>query len=199
MIMISLSLLSIGNKISLHSFNCEDHSAHTKHDTNSYIHFAKSIQSAIIMRFPFIKVYLKAIETDIILHQAEEESDKKKKTLIIDDLYKEVRIGAMEVYLGMNINNVKTQNLIFSKLTSHYWPNIENLLDIIVQYLPKFNLLINIFDYESPSIDVNKEFEDQKPEDLTYSRFEDVEIVLYYLKQDDIKAMNQTAFESNSK
>ena len=46
------------------------------------------------MRYPFIKVYLKPIDTEIIKHV------DLKKVQNLDDKYREVRLGAMEVNIS---------------------------------------------------------------------------------------------------
>ena len=57
---------------------------------------AKSLQSSILLRFPFIKVLLKPIDTCIIKqNKATLELLNAKHT--IDDKFKEVNIGALEV------------------------------------------------------------------------------------------------------
>jgi hypothetical protein len=82
-----------------HCSNCEDHATHTQHLNEIYSKFAKVIQKCIIIRFPYIKVYLKPIETDIIIGK-ESSITNSKKTNIIDEMYKEVRIGALEIQLA---------------------------------------------------------------------------------------------------
>jgi hypothetical protein len=156
-----------------------------------YKNFAKSIQNAIILRFPFIKVYLKPIDTDIFKN--EEKIDKKN--YIIDEKYKEVRIGAMEVLLCKKLNGVKETSQLFSKLQTHQWPSIGKLLDSIVQYVPKFNLNINIYDKESGILDYNKDYEEGKEEDYTYSKYEHIKVNVYYLNNDRIREICHAASE----
>ncbi len=143
------------------------------------------------MRFPFIKVYLKPIDTDIFKN--EEKMDKKN--VIIDEKYKEVRIGAMEVLLCKKINGVKETSQLFSKLQTHQWPSIAKLLDSIVQYVPKFNLNINIYDKESGILDYNKDYEEGKEEDYTYSKYKHIKVNVYYLNNDRIREICHIASE----
>lgn len=177
--------------IILYSANCEDHQIHTQHSSELYKNFAKSIQSAIILRFPFIKVYLKPIDTDIFKN--EDKVDKNNN--IIDEKYKEVRIGAMEILLCKKINGVKDIFQLFSKLDSHQWPSISKLLDSVIQYVPRFNLNINIYDKESGILDYNKDFEEGKEEDFTYSKYEHIKINVYYLNNQKIKEICNNAAE----
>ena len=46
--------------------NCEEHITHTFHSAEVYKNYAISLQKCILLRFPFIKVILKPIETDIL-------------------------------------------------------------------------------------------------------------------------------------
>ena len=183
--------MNIGTYLSKFSSNCEDHQTHTQHSSELYKDFAKSIQNAVILRYPFIKVYLKPIDTDIFKN--EEQTDNKN--VIIDELYKEVRIGAMEVLLCKKINGTKEIFQLFSKLQSHQWPSITKLLDSIVQYVPKFNLNINIFDKESGILDYNKDYEEGKEEDYTYSKYEHIKINVYYLNNDKVREIIKNASE----
>lgn len=144
-----------------------------------------------MLRFPFIKVYLKPIDTDIFKNDDKTE----KKTVIIDEKYKEVRIGAMEVLLCKKINGVKDIFQLFSKLQTHQWPSISKLLDSIIQYVPKFNLNINIYDKESGILDYNKDYEEGKEEDFSYSKYENIKVNVYYLNNDKISEICQNASE----
>lgn len=49
-----------------HCSNCIEHSNHTNHENNIYLNYARCIQKCILLRYPFIRVLLKPIETDII-------------------------------------------------------------------------------------------------------------------------------------
>ena len=46
--------------------NCEEHSTHTRHSPELYKNYALKIQKCIMLRFPFINVLLKPIDTDIL-------------------------------------------------------------------------------------------------------------------------------------
>lgn len=81
-----------------HCSNCEDHQTHTNHSPEGYKSFAKLVQRALHIKYPFIKIFLKPIDTDIIKHTG---LDKIKS---LDDKYKEVRIGALEVSIILYIS-----------------------------------------------------------------------------------------------
>ena len=46
--------------------NCNEHKTHTRHSQEMYKNFALKIQKCIMLRFPFINVLLKPIDTDIL-------------------------------------------------------------------------------------------------------------------------------------
>ena len=110
-----------------HCANCDKHLDRTNHSNDIFKKFSKYLQLSITMRFPFIKVYLKPIDT----------SDNKMN-----------RIGALEIQLGMKIYNQVILNPIFSKLTTGQWPNIHSVLNKISSYMPIFNLKLQIYDKE---------------------------------------------------
>ena len=45
--------------------NCKEHEKYTSHHADLYKNYALSLQKCILLRFPFISVLLKPIETDI--------------------------------------------------------------------------------------------------------------------------------------
>lgn len=59
-----------------HCSNCHEHITHTQHINNIYLKFARSLQKCILLRYPFMRVLLKPIETDIV-------STKKSKCIFI--------------------------------------------------------------------------------------------------------------------
>lgn len=76
--------------------NCEEHQTHTQHDSDVYRNFAISLQKCILVRYPFIRTLLKPVDTNININP-ELASHIVGKSNIIDEKYKEVRIGALEV------------------------------------------------------------------------------------------------------
>ena len=104
-----------------HCSNCNEHLNHTHHINNIYLNYAKGIQKSIQTRYPFIKVILKPINN--------EDSN-------------EVRIGAMEIQLFRGSD--KSLILLHSKLKEKCFPSLNPLLEKISQYIPLFNLELNI-------------------------------------------------------
>lgn len=115
-----------------HCSNCHEHESHTNHINNIYPNFARGLQKAIQLRYPFIRIILKSIDTDII-------NSNIKENIISN---KEVRIGAMEVQLYKAIDNTVVN--LHSKLNSKKFPNLEKLLDKINKYTTMFDLNIKI-------------------------------------------------------
>ena len=110
-----------------HCANCEKHLNHTNHSNDIYKFITKLLQACINLRFPFIKVYLKPIDI----------SNNKIN-----------RIGALEIQIGMRINDETSINTLFSKLNTGQWPNFHNILNKISAYVPVFNFKFQIYDKE---------------------------------------------------
>ena len=110
-----------------HCSNCDKHLNHTNHSNDIYRYITKLLQACINLRFPFIKVYLKPIDiTNTKIN----------------------RIGALEIQIGMKINNETTINTLFSKLNTGNWPNFHNILNKISSYVPILNFKFQIYDKE---------------------------------------------------
>ncbi len=110
-----------------HCANCDKHINHTNHSNDIFKYITRLLQICINYRFPFIKIYLKPIDT----------SNNKIN-----------RIGALEIQLGMKINNKTTINTLFSKLNTGQWPNFHNILNKISTYVPVFDFKFQIYDKE---------------------------------------------------
>ena len=133
--------------------NCKEHENITSHHADLYKNYALSLQKCILLRFPFISVLLKPIETDIKkgegykLPKVSKEGVYEKQYL--NDQFKEVRIGAFEVELCFKINGVLQTIPLHSKLETKQWPKIENILNKIVSYMPKFMGRIIVYQKET--------------------------------------------------
>ena len=134
--------------------NCKEHENFTSHSAELYKNYALALQKCILLRFPFVSVLLKPIDTDIVKsdwHKAKksDNNDKKNSTRIpmcyINDQFKEVRIGAFEVQLCLKADNQTKVIVLHSKLESKQWPKIENILNKIVSYMPFFKARIFIY------------------------------------------------------
>ena len=136
--------------------NCIEHQTHTQHSSDLFRNFAVNLQKSIHMRFPFIRVLLKPIETDILMEPTLANAILNK-TKIVEDKYKEVRIGAMEVQLCNRKKGEKNSNVILlhSKMMSKTWPSITNVLNAIVGCVPLITFEVKLYDRESKSEEAN--------------------------------------------
>ena len=123
--------------------NCQEHKTHTFHKAELYKNYAMSLQKCILLRFPFIKVILKPIDTDILkgekykLPKVDYKGNSEKK--FVNDKFKDVRIGAFEVQICFKKNGEDLKMaLLHSKLQTKQFPEIIKILDKIVSYLPTF-------------------------------------------------------------
>lgn len=186
-----------------HCNNCEDHSVHTQHINNIYAKFAKILQKAILIRFPFLKIILKPIDTQIL----NTNSNYSNNNNIIDHRFKEVRIGAFEIqlaYVFKDDNNIKKLQIIeiFSKLKLKQWPSLNSVLEKIMKNVPKLNLFINVYDKEEEDKEIkeeeNKEVDSKEKitsKNILFSKFENIKINLYNLKDNQIKELADLANE----
>ena len=179
-----------------HCSNCEQHLSHTNHVNDIYKRISKLLQLSINIRFPFIKVFLKPIDTSSNKHLN--------------------RLGALEVQLAMKLNDKQTITTLFSKLNSNQWPNINNILNKINSIMPVLNIKCTIYDKEEDldntslennennnNANINKN--DNKNNLLSLpSKYENIKINLYSLKNSQLEsycleAANQLDISFNPK
>lgn len=182
-----------------HCSNCEQHLNHTNHVNDIYKNISKLLQLCINIRFPFIKVFLKPIDTS-------------------SNNYLN-RLGALEIQLAMKINDKQSIITLFSKLNSNQWPNFNNILNKINSIVPVINIKCTIYDkeedIESSNLESNKNenndnnnFSSSKINENTLlvlpSKYENIKINLYSLKNSQIElyckeASNQLDIAFNPK
>ena len=166
-----------------HCSNCEQHLSHTNHVNDIYKNISKLLQLSINIRFPFIKVHLKPIDT----------SNKHTN-----------RLGALEVQLAMKINDKLTIMTLFSKLNSNQWPNFHNILNKIYNIMPVLNIKCTIYDKEEDSennsIENNNNIANSNGTTNNNnkllalpSKYENIKINLYSLKSNQIELYCQEA------
>lgn len=170
-----------------HCSNCEDHQTHTQHINEIYKKIAKVVQRCILLRFPFIKVYLKPIDTEIINRRIGEQL----RSTIIDKNYKEVRIGALEIQCAVKKEDKVTINTIHSKLNSGLWPSINTVLKKIVSLMPRMNLSCIVFDKEEGI----RSQSDDNEENLLPSKYENIKVCLYSYRNHQIEELIHYANE----
>jgi hypothetical protein len=139
--------------------NCKEHELFTSHHADLYKNYALSLQKCILLRFPFIRVLLKPIETDIKKGEAYKlpkvDAKGNCQKQYINDQFKDVRIGAFEIQLCYK-NKLQSEPqiiLLHSKLETKQWPKIESILSKIVSYLPVFKARIIVYQKETEEED----------------------------------------------
>lgn len=144
--------------------NCKEHERFTFHHAEFYKKYAVALQKCILLRFPFISVLLKPIETDIVKYEVLPKLKEKPKEpkKYINDKFKDVRIGAFEVQLCFKHNNETKIILLHSKLESKQWPKIDNILKKIVNYMPIFNGRLIVYQRDGED-DENEQEEGEDP------------------------------------
>lgn len=181
--------------------NCEEHATHTRHSADVYKNFALKIQKCIMLRFPFMIVLLKPIDTDIIKEEAlkfprlKQNGGRYDKITIINDKFKEVRIGALEIQIsGMKNGGDKFETfLLHSKLRSGKWPKIERILDKIVSFLPKFSCEVNVFEKqeETDSTEENGVNGVNEHENEIQTKIQYLQVNVYLLKNEKVQRLIQ--------
>ena len=139
--------------------NCEEHKTHTFHNADLYRNYAINMQKCILLRFPFIKVVLKPIDTNIMkeerlkLPKVDSKGNYQKK-IFVNDKFKDVRIGAFEVQICNKKNGEDLKiSLLHSKLKTKQFPKISTILDKIVGFLPKFSGKIITYEKEEDTFE----------------------------------------------
>ncbi len=181
--------------------NCQEHSMHTFHSSELYKNFALRLQKCIQMRFPFINVLLKPIDTDILIEEEYKlpkikNGEAYEKVQYINDRYKEVRIGAMEIQICTKKENSEPEiSLIHSKLKTGKWPKINEILDKIVTFLPKFQGKIILYEKEENNNNDSKEIiEEDKNNNIKQSFLSNIEVNIYLLKNSKIIQVSEEAW-----
>ena len=157
--------------------NCKEHENFTSHSAELYKNYALSLQKCILLRFPFISVLLKPIDTDIVKsdwHKIKkvDNTDKKNGSQIpmfyINDQFKEVRIGAFEVQLCLKADNQSKVIVLHSKLETKQWPRIDVILNKIVSYMPFFKARIFVYqkDLEENDEENSQNYGEEENQDM---------------------------------
>ena len=172
--------------------NCQDHQTYTFHNAEIYHNYAKNLQKCILLRFPFIKVLLKPIDTSINVKIKLPKINNGSK---LDNKFN-IRIGAFEVILCYKKKGNNTiKELLYSKLKKKKFPLIMKILDKIVYYLPTFSGEIILYEKEdNKDIIINendKENENYGLKDL----IEGLEINIYKLNNQQIINLANKALE----
>ena len=138
-----------------HCSSCEEHKNITQHQTDTiFKELAIKYQKIIQERFPFIKVYLKPIDVEIVKNEKfrfpKVENGQPYPTYpFINNKFKQCRIGAFEIQIATkNEKDEKVVRIIHSKLKTKRFPDVNTVLKKIVSFMPKFNLKLILYDKE---------------------------------------------------
>ena len=177
--------------------NCEEHKSHTFHRSELYKNYAINLQKCILIRFPFIKVLLKPIETDILkeehykLPKVDLKGNSEQK--YVNDKFKDVRIGAFEIQLCFKKDgNDKVITLLHSKLQTKQFPEINKILDKIVNYLPSFKGQIITYEKEEEQENTKENINDQE---YKKGLLEGLQINIYLLNNNKITKIANEAWD----
>ena len=179
--------------------SCEEHSNITQHLTDTiFKDLALKYQRIIYERFPFIKVFLKPIDVDIVKSTVfkmpkQPNGGPYEKCPSINSQFKECRIGAFEI----KISSLKKKKIekdkghfeeviepdvttIHSKLETKTFPNVNKILYTIFKYLPEFKLKLVLFDKE--------DYEE-------LDKMNEIHVFIYFCKSDIVKELSESIKE----
>ncbi len=114
-----------------HCTNCAEHQSNTRHIEEKYYLYARTLQQAILLRYPTVRVSCKPITNTVEDYMRSFSVDRRnpdQKSLIIDNHRPVLRIGAFEVLLCTRVKGELRQDLLHSKLASRIWPSIGVIL-----------------------------------------------------------------------
>ena len=130
--------------------NCDLHSEITIHNERIFKNLSKKYKKILNMHFPFLKVLLIPIDTDIIKEKKviypkiNKNGEQYINTEKINEKYKKCKIGAFEIKYYDHDKNKE----ISSKLKEKNFPKINYTIEKIRNLLPKFKLILNLYDKE---------------------------------------------------
>ena len=135
--------------------SCEEHSNITQHSSDTiFKDLALKYQKIIKERFPFITVILKPIDVEIVksdaykLPKVLKNGGEYQDNFPINNQFKPCRIGAFEIQISTIKNKIIDKRIIHSKLKTKKFPNVTNVLDKIVSFMPQFKLNLVLYDKE---------------------------------------------------
>ena len=139
-----------------HCASCQEHKYITQHQSDTiFKELALSYQKIIRERFPFIKVYLKPIDVELIknrtfiIPKVEKNGQPGPKIPSLNTKFKQCRIGAFEIQIATRDEKGNlVQRIIHSKLKTKKFPDVNTVLKKIVSFMPRFNLKLILFDKE---------------------------------------------------
>ena len=172
--------------------NCQEHQTHTFHKEELYHNYASYLQKSILLRFPFIRVLLKPIDTGDIntkLPKINNGNNLKNKF--------NIRIGAFEVILCYKTKGKEpVKELLYSKLEKKKFPLIMNILDKIVKFMPTFEGEIIVYEKEEmKNLIIDESNKENEKKYLRKDLVQGLEINLYLLNNEQILNLANKALE----
>jgi hypothetical protein len=131
---------------------------------------------------------LKPIDTNII-KQDEATIELLSKRRIIDDKFKEVKIGALEVQMCLKKNGKPNIILLHSKLRTKQWPVISNILEKILDNSPSAKLDIQCYEREKDYNNINAKAANE------INKYNDIKVNIYKLKIPEINELTSSTRE----
>ena len=139
-----------------HCASCQEHKYITQHQSDTiFKELALSYQKIIRERFPFIKVYLKPIDVEIVknktfvIPKVERNGGPRPKIPSLNTKFKQCRIGAFEIQIATRDEKGNLiQRIIHSKLKTKKFPDVNTVLKKMLSFMPKFKLKLILFDKE---------------------------------------------------
>ena len=139
-----------------HCASCEEHRYITQHQSDTvFKELALSYQKIIRERFPFIKVYLKPIDVEIVknktfvIPKVKANGSAHPKIPSLNTKFKQCRIGAFEIQIATRDEKGNLiQRILHSKLKTKRFPDVNTVLKKIVSFMPRFRLKLILFDKE---------------------------------------------------
>lgn len=111
-----------------HCDSCETHANSTHHDPKQYSSLAQSLSNTILARYPSVKVMIKPISRLGMNY---------------------MRIGAFEVQICSKSNGSLNKNTLHSKLQTKKWPDLQEIVMKLSDYLPRCHISVTVFDIEN--------------------------------------------------
>ena len=101
-----------------HCCNCRQHQQTTRHDEAKYVNCARQLAMRIETNIPAAEVIVRPVKGRLI--------------------------GAFEVQVCRQEAGQLSKTLLHSKLVTHLWPNVENIVNKIKALVPKHELVVNV-------------------------------------------------------
>ena len=110
-----------------HCDQCHEHNDTTHHDPHKYSAFAAHIKAAVLSRYSMVKVLVKPLSA-------------------LDGKQAYKRMGCFEVQVCSKRNGAVRKDLLHSKLATKRWPDTEDILSKLSEFLPTCQLFVTVYD-----------------------------------------------------